>query len=214
MVDGSVPSAPWLEDRVLAAVRDAASSKNRSRNELVGIRFTAAALAAMVVALLIVVTLLGSRLNQLDTVPGSSAGPSRDAAVVAYRAMVDGDMGVVHRAYAKDCTSRQTCAWILSKARDATQALQHDTSATTPPASIAPAVRNVEAAATHFTVQLDAAILALESPTADYRSALAGPTISELDLAVGVLDCWPITPVADNAGGYGCTPIRSDSTHW
>ena len=211
LVDETVPPAPWLEDRVMVVVRDTVVANSKPRYELLGRRSTIAALAAMVVALLIVVTLLGTRIaTHMNVVPGTHDGPSRDPVVVAYRSMVDGDMVIIRRADDKTslCTSRQQCAYFLTKERTATEALLRDISSEAAPPPIAPAVISIQGAARQYITQLSAAIQAMQSPQVDYRLASTGPEIGELNLAVAMVECWPVTPVPqNNPAGYGCTPV-------
>lgn len=209
LVDESVPSTPWLEDRVMDSVRAAASGQKSTpeQRQLVGLRFATATLAVVVVALLVVVTLLGSRMSG-PTSNASPAGPSRDAAIVAYRAMVDRDVAEIWRANLFSCATRSICTVQLMKTRTYAQALVADIASSPPPPSISAAAANVENAARHLVTELDAALDALQSAAVPVSTALNLVLPEELDLAVAILDCWPVTPLpTDTVAGYGCAEI-------
>jgi hypothetical protein len=53
--------------------------------------------------------------------------------------------------------------------------------------------------------QLDVALILVGKPNSDYRAAAAAPSMSELNLAVAELDCWPNTPVEGEHGAMSCS---------
>jgi hypothetical protein len=206
LVEDTVPPAPWLEDRVIAAVITAFErpSATRQRHARLGL---AAAVAALGIAALVVGVLVGSRLGpSSNQVPGAEPAPSRDPAVLSYRALIDGDVNAVDFSFQLDsrCQTRESCTRSLVQTRTDAQALLRDMSRAQPPASVSPAALRVEAAAQQFIVQLDAAIVLIEQPNSDYVSASQAPTIHDLDLSAAALDCWPSAP-AEGDHGITCS---------
>ena len=208
LVDESVPPAPWLEDRVLAAMReqDSARSAGTRRPSRIGINL--AALAAIMIAALVIGVLLGTRLASPPTPsPAGGLTPSTDPAIVSFRAMIDRDMNAVRVNFRKraTCSSREICRAALLSADALVNAMVNDVSSTPAPPAIAAGRDLVLAASRQFIDQLELAIVALEQPSVDYVAAVTAPTISGVDLAVAVVDCWPVVPIfVDGESGYGC----------
>jgi hypothetical protein len=197
LAEDITPPAPWLEDRVMAAVLAAAERRAAPRRR-VPFGLGAAAMAALVIAALVVGVLVGSRLAAHTThVPATEPGPSRDPAVVSYRALVDGDLKTVDFSFQLNsrCQTRAGCAGALVQTRVAAQALLRDMSTTDAPPSLSASALRVEAAVQQFIVQLDAAGALLQQPNSDYISASQVPTIHDVDLSVAAVDCWPAHPL-------------------
>lgn len=208
LAEMSVPDVPWLEDRVIAAIReDRSRSKVQFRWPRPGLRL--APVAAIVLATLLVGVLLGSRLGNESSRPVGGAVPSRQAAVVAYRAVVDHDLDLVQTAFGgrQHCSSSQACLAVLLKTRNATQALLADMAANPAPDPVGADAIGARVAAQHFIEQLDLAIAALRAPDSDYLALSVSPSLSDLNLAISRIDCWPANPVVRNdlRQGYGCT---------
>jgi hypothetical protein len=205
LAEDIVPPAPWLDDRVMAAVLAAAERRVATRQRRVPFGLAAAVMAALVIAALVVGVLVGSRIAaHTSQVPASEPGPSRDPAVVSYRALIDGDLKTVDFSFQLNsrCQTREGCARSLVQTRVAAQALLRDISTTDAPASLSAEALRVEAAAQQFIVQLDAANVLTQQPNSDFISASEVPTISDLDLSVAAVDCWPAPPLE---GSHGIT---------
>lgn len=201
LAEDIIPPAPWLDDRVMAAVLSAAERRVATRQGRVPFALGAAAIGALVIAALVVGVLVGSRL----AVPSGQvpAGPSRAPAVVGYRALIDRDLKTVDFYFQLDsrCQARDSCALALAETKTATEALLHDTNARTP-AAVSEAALRVDAAARQFIVQLDAANALIQQPNSDYIAASQVPTIRDLDVSVAAVDCWPAVPLE---GSHGIT---------
>ncbi len=207
LVEDTVPPAPWLEDRVMVAVATAAERPVATSQRPPRLGLQAAAVAALVIGALVIGVLVGSRLGANgNQVPATKPTPSRDPAVVSYRALIDGDASAVEFSFLQNsrCQTRETCARSLVQTRTAAQALLRDMSSARAPTSVSPAALRVEAAADQFIVQLDVAIALIEQPNSDYVAASLAPTIHDLDLSVAVVDCWPAAPI-DEEHGITCS---------
>jgi hypothetical protein len=205
LAEDIVPPAPWLDDRVMAAVLAAAERRVAPRQRRVPFGLAAAVMAALVIAALVVGVLVGSRLAaQTSQVPAAEPGPSRDPAVVSYRALIDGDLKTVDFSFQLNsrCQTREGCARSLVQTTVAAQDLLRDISTTEAPVSLSAEALRVEAAAQQFIVQLDAANVLIQQPNSDFISASEVPTISDLDLSVAAVDCWPAPPLE---GSHGIT---------
>lgn len=203
MADDIIPPAPWLDDRVMAAVVAAAERRVATRPRRVPFGLQAAAVAALVIAALIVGVLVGSRLaGHPSQVPATEPGASRDPAVVRYRAFIDGDLKTADFSFQQNsrCQNRDGCARSLVQTRVAAQALLRDMSAAEAPASLSDKALRAEAAVQQFIVQLDAATALIQQPNSDYMSASQVPTIRDLDLSVAAVDCWPARPLEGDHG--------------
>jgi hypothetical protein len=202
LADDIIPPAPWLDDRVMAAVLADAERRVASPHRRVPFGL-AAAMAALVIAALVVGVLVGARLAvRTNQVPATELGPSRDPAVVSYRALVDGDLKTVDFSFqlSSRCQTREDCARSLAQTTAAAQALLRDMSTTDAPASLSATALRVEAAGRQFIVQLDAANALIQQPNSDYISASQVPTIHDLDVSVAAVDCWPALPVEGDHG--------------
>jgi hypothetical protein len=203
LVEDTVPPAPWLEDRVIAAVMTAVERPSALSRRPARLGLAAAAVAALAIAAMVVGVLVGSHLGtNTRQVPATQPAPSRDRAVVSYRALIDGDMSRVKFSFQQNsrCQTRATCARSLAQTRTAAEALLRDMSSARTPPSVSQAALRVEAAAQQFTVQLDTAIAAIQQPNSDYVSVSSVPTIHDLDLRVAAVDCWPAAPVEGDHG--------------
>ena len=93
LVDEEVPMAPWLEDRVIDAVRKDAAGRRARRFDGRGPRLVMAALAAAIIAVLAVAVLVGTRHAQPQaSTPASKPSPTPDAAVLGYQALIRREM--------------------------------------------------------------------------------------------------------------------------
>jgi hypothetical protein len=197
-VENSAPPAPWLEHQAIAAVRARAEANRRTRSTWSTVRLAAPSVAALVSAVLVVGILIGVRVGGAASHPA----PSRDPALVSYRARLDIDMHVVDFSFERSlvCSARVECASDLAQVRTATETLLSDISASETPSSVVVSVGRVKAAARQFIVQLDVALAVVQQLNSDYRAASGAPTPHDLDRAVADVDCWPATPVE---GGHG-----------
>jgi hypothetical protein len=197
-VEDAAPSVPWFERQVIAAVRAGAKPRHQ-RSVWLG----AGSVAAGVVGVLVVGVLVGVRLgaHYVGSAP-THLVPSRDHAVVSYRALVDADMHAVDTSYQRSfaCKTRDACARDLAQIRTDTETLLRDISASEAPPSVAGGAAQVKAAARQFIVQLDVALAVIQQPNSDYIAASGAPSVHDLDLAVGGVDCWPATPVEAGHG--------------
>jgi hypothetical protein len=210
LVDESVPGAPWLEDRVMAAVADAAGNKAAGHRHGRPLFSATTGLVAVLAALLVVVTLLGSMSARHTAAPSTQLTPNRDPAVVGYRLMLYEDMTPVYRALQKRgaCNQQYFCTTALVQARSATDALLTDLANTPAPAQIQAYAADVKVAANEYVDQLTLAIDALQVERSDYLIVVYAPSVGDLDRAVAVVDCWPVQPVAvATIRGYACTAV-------
>src|ERR1700682_3345629 len=140
LVDEQVPEAPWLEDRVMAAVSKDAAGRSARAFDGRGARLVIAALAAAIIAVLAVAVLVGTRHAQHSNyAPGSKPSPSRDAAVLGYQALINRDLRLIYLNFGFICVSRQQCIALATQIRAATEVLLHDVESTPAPASLVPA---------------------------------------------------------------------------
>jgi hypothetical protein len=208
VVDEQVPAAPWLEDRVMAAVSKDAAGRSARAFDGRGARLVMAALAAAIIAVLAVAVLVGTRHAQHPTsAPASKPSPSRDAAVLRYQALINGDMRPILSNYGLGCVSRQQCIAIATITRNASEALLNDLESTPAPTSLVPAAAQLKTALQQYIAALDAYIAALQDPNTNYL-ARKDPSATNLDLAVATVACWPGVPdlaLGDQNNGYSCT---------
>jgi hypothetical protein len=213
LVYEQVPEAPWLEDRVMAAVLKDAAGQSARKFDGRGPRLVMAALAAAIIAVLAVAVLVGTRHTQHSTfTPTSKPSPSRDAAVLGYQALINSDARPLAQGGGWVCRSRQQCIALANQTRAEAEVLLHDVESTPPPPSLVPAAAQLRTAAQQYIAGLDAYIAAEQDPNTNYF-APTGPIPTNLDLAVATVACWPGVPdVAageQNSGnggsGYSCT---------
>ena len=208
LVDEQVPEAPWLEDRVMAAVLKDAAGRSARAFDGRGPRLVIAALAAAIIAVLAVAVLVGTRHAQHSTLaPASKPSPSRDAAVLGYQALINRDMRSILVNYYLGCSSRQQCIAVATKTRTVTEALLNDVESTPPPTSLVPAAAQLKTAAQQYIAGLDAYITAEQDPNTNYL-APTDPSANNLDLAVATVACWPGVPDlarGEQVNGYFCT---------
>lgn len=200
LAEDIIPPAPWLDDRVMAGVLAAAERRAASHRRRGTFALGAAAMIALVIAALVVGVLVGARLAaHTGQVP---AGPSRDPALVGYRALIDRDLKTVDFTFQLEsrCQNRDSCALALAQTKTATEALLRDMTSERAPASVADAALRIEAAAQQLIVQLDAANALIKQPNGDYISASQVPTIHDLDVSVAAVDCWPALPLEGDHG--------------
>src|SRR5260370_37708093 len=89
LIEDTVPPAPWLEDRVMAAVMAAAQRPGGLRPRPAWLGLAAAAGAALVIAALVVGVLGGPPMGpNIRQVPASEPAPSRDPGGVSYRRLI------------------------------------------------------------------------------------------------------------------------------
>jgi hypothetical protein len=209
LVDEQVPEAPWLEDRVMAAVLKDAAGRSDHAFDGRRPRMVIAALAAAIIAVLAVVVLVGTRLAAHPTpAPVIKPSPSRDAAVLGYQALINTDMRMIYlNGPPFICKSRQQCLAFGMAERTATEALLHDVESTPAPTSLVPAAAQLKAAALQYIAGLDPYIASEQDPNTNYL-APNQPSTGNLDLAAAMVVCWPGIPdVArgDQLQGYSCT---------
>jgi hypothetical protein len=208
LVDEQVPEAPWLEDRVMAAVwKDAAGRSARTLDGR-GPRLVIA-LAAAIIAVLAVAVLVGTRHAEHPTLaPGSKPSPRPDAAVLGYQALINRDLRLIYlNGPPFSCKSRMQCLATGMAERTATEALLHDVESTTAPTSLVPAAAQLKAAAQQYIAGLDPYVAAMQDPNTNYL-APTEPTAGNLDLAGATVVCWPGVPDLARGdlgpGGYNC----------
>jgi hypothetical protein len=205
LVDELVPPAPWLDDQVMQSIPESAPLHTFRARRVTSLGFGIAAAAAVTIGVLLVGVLIGSHLPA--GTPARSAtqpGPTRDKAVVEYRALIDADMRNIDTVFQKGCDTRASCAKQLEDTRIATEVLLRDTSATAPPKALTPMVLRLRIAAEQFTAQLDDSLYVIAQPNTDYVTASAAPTISSMTSAAAALDCWPAAAV-DSGHGLSCS---------
>ncbi len=203
LIEDTVPPAPWLEDRVMAAVMAAAQRPGGLRPRPAWLGLAAAAVAALVIAALVVGVLVGSHMGpNMRQVPATEPAPSRDPGVVSYRALIRGDLNAVEFSFQLNsrCLTRAACDRALLQTRTGAETLLSDMSSARTPASLSGAALRVEAAAEQFIVQLDVAIALIQQPNSDYVAASLAPSMHDLDLTVVGVDCWPAAPVEGEHG--------------
>jgi hypothetical protein len=217
LVDEEVPAAPWLEDRVMVALREDAAGQIPQGSRFAAPRVAMATVAAIIIAVLAIGVLLGSHLARpSSSVQAGRETPSKDAAVVQYRELLDADMNTVYSAYYSNrCTTRQECVARTLKTRTATASLLRDIAATPAPLPVESEAADVRAKAEQFLEQLDIAIASMEVPGSDFVAIAGAPSIDGLDLAVATVTCWPVVPAVRNdlTEGYGCTPQPTADEH-
>lgn len=216
-VADAVPPAPWLEHRVIAAVRDDAAGRRPRQSVFTMPKTIVAVVAAVLITVLAVGVLYESRLVQSPR-PAPASSPSAEPAVVRYRNMTEADVNAIDGAYGAGmaCSARQICRDQVIKMRTKTQVLVDDLAATPAPDRIRVQAANIQQASQRLLVELDAAIIAMGDPTSDFISILYALNTDSLDFAAAVVDCWPATPYVRNdlLSGYGCTPPpASDIDH-
>jgi hypothetical protein len=200
LAEDIIPPVPWLDDRVMAAVLAAAEQRVATRKRRVPFALGTAVTAALVIAALVVGVLVGSRLAaHTDHVP---AGPSRDPAVVGYRALIDRDLKTIDFSFQQEsrCQTRESCTVALAQTKTGTQALLRDMTSARVPASVSAAALRIEGAAQQFVIHLDAASALIQQPNSDYISSSQVPTIHDLDVSVAAVDCWPALPLEGDHG--------------
>jgi hypothetical protein len=214
LVDEQVPAAPWLEDRVMAAVLKDAAGRNARRFDGQGARLVIA-LAAAIIAVLAVAVLVGTRLAYHPTLaPATKPSPSRDAAVLRYQALINSDARPIANSNNGGwvCRSNQQCIALANQTRAEVEALLHDVESTTAPTSLVPAAAQLRTAAQQYIAELDAYIAAEQDPNTNYL-APTGPVPTNLDIAVATVACWPGVPdvaggeqsIGNGSNGYACT---------
>jgi hypothetical protein len=213
LVDGQVPEAPWLEDRVMAAVLKDAAGRNARRFDGSRSRLVIA-LAAAIIAVLAVVVLVGTRLAVHPTpAPVTKPSPSRDAAVLRYQALINSDARPISTGAGWVCRSNQQCIALANQTRAALEVLLHDVDSTTPPTSLAPVAAQLKTAAQEYIAELDSYIAAEQDPNTNYL-APTGPIPNNFEIAVATVDCWPGVPdvaggvqsLGNGGGYYNCIP--------
>jgi hypothetical protein len=218
LVNDEVPAAPWLEDRVMAAVLDNAAGRSWAMSPFARFRLPMAPLAAMLIAVLSIGVLLGSHLARPLSSPSTPPPtPIEVSAVVQYRALLDTDMEAIYSPYyrADRCLTKETCVALVLKVRGATESMLRDIVATSAPLPVAGEAAQVRVKAEQFLEQLDVAIVAMEVPGSDFVAIAGAPSIDGLDLAVATVNCWPVVPQVRNdlTEGYGCTPQPAVDYH-
>lgn len=144
--------------------------------------------------------------SKASVAPIERLTPSRDPAVVQYRAVIDVDMRAITFALDKEaCSTRSECTNELINIKAATDAMLVDLGTGAPPPAIGVPIERLKVAAQDFRDQLDAALIVVQQPNSNYFAAGAAPTVHDLYLAAGYLDCWPDQPVnAPGEGDYSC----------
>jgi hypothetical protein len=140
--------------------------------------------------------------------------PSKDAAIVRFRQMLDVDMNAIYGAYVPappSCSRRDQCIGRALKMEKATQSLIDDLASTPAPAPIQSQAAEVDITARRLLDEVTAAVDAMEVPSSDFSAIYYAITTDALDFAVGVVDCWPARPYVWplNVEGYACTPPPS-----
>jgi hypothetical protein len=199
--------APWLEDRVIDAVQKDAAGRSARRFDGRDPRLVIAAFAAVLIAVLAVAVLVGTRFAvHPTTAPASKPSPSQDAAVLRYQARINGDMRPIYGNFGLICISRQQCIAAATQIRAATEVLLQEVESTPAPAPLVPAAAQLKTAAQQYIATLDAYIAAEQDPNTNYLSP-ADPSSNNVDLAAATVGCWPGAPdVArgDQYNGYSC----------
>ena len=208
LVRNEVPSAPWLEDRIMDVVRTDAAARRTERWWDGRPRLLTPALAAAIIAVLAVVALVGSRLVAHSTpAPAGAPTPSKDAAIVRYRSAINVDeRALLTQEGGPSCVSRQCTIAGLTNLRAEADRLLQDVDSTPPPAAVAPAAAQLKIAATNLIQQTDGDLALMQDPSTTFLS-ITWPDIKPVLLEVATINCWPVTPIArsDMPDAYGCT---------
>ena len=139
--------------------------------------------------------------------PAAAITPSPDAATVAYRSMVDIDINTLDVQFFKKytCKTRDLCISELQDVRSTALALIADLSKAPAPPVFTEQAAAVNSAAQAFVAQIDATLAVMRRPGSDYVAASSTPSIVHLDLATGVIVCWPKKAVLVNQTGYSAS---------
>jgi hypothetical protein len=198
LVDTTVPATPWLEDRVMAAIREDAVGRQQPHSRGRDLRFILPAVAAIVIAALLVGVMVGSRIAFRSPIaPANHPSP----ALASYRAMLDRDLRQVLHAHSVSgggtCLGRSQCIKEVQTTQQYVATLVQDVAGTPPPPGLSGAAANVSAAANAFDQQMKLEVAAMQVPGSDFVDIylLFDPT--QLQLAVGVFECWPAVPQYD-----------------
>ncbi len=172
------------------------ASRRVVRNRGPAIFRQSAALLALVVAISLTVgILLGSRLA-VDRSTTPAGQPARDSAVVLYGEVIDRDVNLIDREYAKFiCKSRADCIERLLQMKADTEALMRDMSTAPSPSQLVQTSARLKAAAQAFDDQLSSTLAVVQEPGSDFVAASNMPDIHNLDLAAAGVVCWPVSPV-------------------
>jgi hypothetical protein len=134
----------------------------------------------------------------------------RDAGVVSYGSMVNGDMGALNTVFYKKflCQTRELCVGELQDMRATAGSLLRDLTNTPAPEAISQPAANLKAATQQFIDRVDASIVAVQQPGSDYVHASDTLDLHGLNLAAGGVVCWPAKVIPAEAGesgaGYHC----------
>src|ERR1700682_5550778 len=192
----------------MAAVRKDAAGRRARTFDGRGPRLIAA-LAAVIIAVLAVAALVGTRLAVHPTpAPVTKPSPSRNAAVLGYQALINGDArSMLPSGDGWVCRSNQQCIALASQWRAVAEVLLHDIESTTAPPSLVPAAAQLRTATQQYIAELDAYIAEEQDPNTNYL-APNGPIGTNFDLALATVTCWPGVPdlaIGDQNLGYSCT---------
>jgi hypothetical protein len=146
----------------------------------------------------------------VPSVPAPTPTAIRDAAVVSYGSIVNGDMGALNTVFYKKllCQTRELCVGELQDMRASAGSLLRDLTNTPAPEVISQPAAHLKAATQQFIDRVDASILTVQQPGSDYLHASDSLDLHALNLAAGEVVCWPAKVIPAEAGesgsGYVC----------
>jgi hypothetical protein len=197
LVDLDVPSAPWLEERVMVAVHEAALGRRRTGSKRQSRGLTVAAIAAALIAFLLVGVLLGSglALRQVKNVP-ARATPIPNSSQ-HYREVVYRDWGPLQSsADTGSCYEPiPICREQTLKARNLAMAFRSDLQPLAPPSELEPFDQELRQGLDTLIAALDdriAAIDAGDQQRLDQANVHIGQTTDDvIGRAIREMECWP-----------------------
>lgn len=141
----------------------------------------------------------------------AGATPTVDAAVESYRAVVNADENDLNFQFTKrmGCKTRSSCADEIQQVIVVAQKMLTDVTGGPAPAPFGALSLQLGGAIQQFISQMNRALAIVQKPDSDYVSASAAPTMHDVDLAAGLIVCWPRTPNLVHGGpltAFGCGP--------
>jgi len=156
-----------------------------------------------VVALVAAVILTYTLARQATHAPArAGATPTVDAAVESYRAMVNADENDLNFQFTKrfGCKTRSSCADEIQQVIVVAQKMLTDVTGAPAPAPFGELSLQLGGAVQQFISQMKLALSIVQEPDSDYVAASAAPTMHDVDLAAGLIVCWPHAPSLVHGG--------------
>lgn len=146
----------------------------------------------------------------------ASASPTLDPASAAYANMINDDVNALDfQIYKKfDCKSRDACTSELRDIRTLAVSLLNDLDRTPPPKLFVEQAGAVTKAAREFLAHVDLTLDLMVQANSNYVAESGAIDVHPVDIASGVIVCWPKVPEplegAEYTSGYVCV----DSAHF